>query len=84
MRRWDGHSTTNTVQWCQAAEQQLSTTQQLQLQEETSQDIINSLTQLEYLTEKENVKSGNYIFKFKLKEISSIENIAGRFHKYGL
>ena len=48
-------STTNTVQWCQAAEQQLSTSEQ---QEETNEDIINNLTQLEYLTEKENVKSG--------------------------
>ena len=48
-------STASTVQWCQAAQQQLTTAEQ---QEETNQDLINNLTQLEYLTEKENVKSG--------------------------
>ena len=50
---------TDTVQWCQAAEQQLSSSEQ---QEETNEDIINNLTQLEYLTEKENVKSGKVYY----------------------
>ena len=70
---------TDTVQWCQAAEQQLSSSEQ---QEETNEDIINNLTQLEYLTEKENVKSGYFLFtylKLKLKEIPTIQNVAGGF-----
>ena len=50
-------STTSTVQWCQAAQQQLSTAEQ---EEETNQDLINNLTQLEYLTEKEHMKSGQF------------------------
>ena len=71
-------STTSSVQWCQAAQQQLTTAETL---EETNQDLINNLTQLEYLIEKENVKSGNFMkfFKFNLKEFSPIENIAGGF-----
>ena len=59
-------STTSSVQWCQAAQQHLTTAETL---EETNQDLINNLTQLEYLTEKEHVKSGQfyYIFKIKIK-----------------
>ena len=56
-------STARTVQWCQAAQQQLSSAEQ---QEETNQDLINNLTQLEYLTEKENVKSGKFYYIFKI------------------
>ena len=52
-------STANTVQWCQAAQAQLSSSEH---QEETNEDIINNLTQLEYLTEKENVKSGKFYY----------------------
>ena len=54
-------STANTVQWCQAAQTQLSTSEQ---QEETKEDIINNLTQLEYLTEKEKCEIWKILLHF--------------------